>query len=158
MQVGVEWPVTNRVAGNSEWFVAGRCGCRVFDLPAQVFHPVLQVLLVGANHLQTVKHGACGSRDSSDGSLTSSQTACFLHVTLPVSSKAFLCASQSSSLDTAMPARGNLPCRFDPGREVQLKTTTCLRKPSFIAAAKTNCCNWAMKRITGKYTFIFSCS
>lgn len=120
-KVGVEWLVTNRVAGNSERFVAGRCGCCVLDLPAQVFHPVLQVLFVGANHLQTVKHCAWRSRDSRDQSVTCSQTALYHHVLLPFSSKAFLCASQSSSLDTVMPARGNFPCRLDPNREIQFK-------------------------------------
>lgn len=45
----------------------------------------------------------------------------YLHVILPFSSKAFLCASQSSSLDTVMPARGNFPCRLDPDREIQFK-------------------------------------
>lgn len=114
--------MTNRVAGNSERFVAGRCGGRVFDLSAQVFHPVLQVLLVGANHLQTLKHCACKSRDSGDESATCSRIAFYLHVILPFSSKALLCASQSSSLDTVMPARGNFPCKLDPEREIQFET------------------------------------
>lgn len=60
--------VTHRVAGDRERFVAGRRGRRVFDLSAQELHPVLQVLLVGANHLQTVKHRACKSRDGGDES------------------------------------------------------------------------------------------
>lgn len=52
----------DRVAGNSERFVAGRRGCSVFDLPAQVLHPVLQILLVGARHLETVEHSPCRER------------------------------------------------------------------------------------------------
>lgn len=59
--------VTDRVAGNGERFVAGRRGRRVLDLSAQVFHPVLQVLLVGADHLQPLKHGACRSREEGRG-------------------------------------------------------------------------------------------
>ena len=51
------------MAGNSEWFVTGCCGCSVFDLSGQVLHPVLKVLLVGAHHLETVKHCACGDTD-----------------------------------------------------------------------------------------------
>lgn len=54
------------MAGDGERLVAGRRGRRVFDLPAQVFHPVLQVLLVGANHLEPLKHRAYGGRKSSD--------------------------------------------------------------------------------------------
>lgn len=56
----------DRVAGDGEWFVAGRRGRRVFDLPAQVFHPVLQVLLVGAHHLEPLKHRPYGSRKGTD--------------------------------------------------------------------------------------------
>lgn len=52
------------MAGNSEWFVAGSCGRGVFDLSGQVFHPVLQVLLVGAHDLETVEHCACKDRDN----------------------------------------------------------------------------------------------
>ena len=51
------------MAGNSERFVAGSGGCSVFDLSGQVLHPVLQVLLVGAHHLETVKHWTCRDRD-----------------------------------------------------------------------------------------------
>lgn len=54
----------DRVAGNSEWFVAGGRSSGVFGLPRQVFHPVLQVLLVRAHHLKTVKHCACKHRNS----------------------------------------------------------------------------------------------
>lgn len=124
---GVWCLATHRVAGDRERFVAGRRGCRVFDLSAQEFHPVLQVLLVSANHLQTVKHRACKSRDSGDESAARSWRAVYLNVFLPFSSKAFLCASQSSSLDTVMPARGNFPCRLDSDTEIQFKPQSVYR-------------------------------
>lgn len=59
--------VSDRVAGNSEWFVAGCCGCCVLDLSGQVLDPVQQVLLVGAHHLETLKHCACRKRDDGVG-------------------------------------------------------------------------------------------
>lgn len=43
--------------------MAGPGGRGVLDLPSQVLHPVLQVLLVGAHHLQTLKHRACRERE-----------------------------------------------------------------------------------------------
>lgn len=53
------------MAGNGEGLVARRRSRGVFDLPGQVLDPVLQVLLVGADHLQTVKHCACGECSAS---------------------------------------------------------------------------------------------
>lgn len=54
----------DRVAGNGERLVAGRRGRRVFDLSAQVLHPVLQVLLVRTHHLEPLEHRPCGRRET----------------------------------------------------------------------------------------------
>lgn len=63
-----------------------------------------------------------------DESAARSWTAVYLNVFLPFSSKAFLCASQSSSLDTVMPARGNFPCRLDSDTEIQFKPQSVYRR------------------------------
>lgn len=80
------------MAGNSQWFVARRRGSGVFDLSGQVLNPVLQVLLVGAHHLETVEHGACRDRGKAGWRYVyiTSPLLRSSHVALPLSSKAFL--------------------------------------------------------------------
>ncbi|TNN42672.1 hypothetical protein EYF80_047136 [Liparis tanakae] len=48
---------------HGEGLVAGPGGRSVLDLSGQVLHPVLQVLLVGAHHLETLEHFTCGDGD-----------------------------------------------------------------------------------------------
>lgn len=83
----------DRVAGNGERLVAGRRGRRVFDLSAQVLHPVLQVLLVCTHHLDPLEHRPCGRWETAAAVTTCDRYKCdFEHfrAVLPLSSNAFL--------------------------------------------------------------------
>ena len=52
----------DRVTGHVEGFVAGPGGRGVLGLAGQVPHPILEVLLVVAHHLDALEHGACPGR------------------------------------------------------------------------------------------------
>lgn len=98
-----------------------------------MFDPVLQVLLVGAHHLETIKHCACRDSDNVVGGIASTCIKLCIRssrVALPLSSKAFLWASQSSSLVTVILDRGNFPWREKTSHETGICPKLNTRKGS----------------------------